>query len=124
VHKGLLTMPVRGCIGNGDLPPNMNDVAFLFAFVVLTLASARLTQLVYWDKITFPVRMWMIKKFGEEGWLTYLVHCPYCVSVWTSFGATAFGIWQLQLPWWWLVPAALAMSYLVAPVLKNIFKVE
>jgi len=102
----------------------MNDVTVFLAFVVLTLASARLTQLIYWDKITFPLRMWMIKKLGEDAWLTYLIHCPYCVSVWTSHLAVAFGILMLGLSWWWLVPGALAMSYLVAPVLKNIFKVE
>lgn len=102
----------------------MNIVTVLFAFLVLTLASARLTQLVYWDKITFPLRMWIIKKFGEEHWITYLVHCPFCVSVWTSFGFTAPAIWLLGLSWWWLAPGALAMSYLVAPVLKNLFKVD
>ncbi len=102
----------------------MNDVTVLFAFIVLTLASARLTQLVYWDKITFPFRMWSIKQFGEEHWFTYLIHCPFCVSIWTSLAAAAAGIQLLHLSWWWLVPAALAMASLVPPFLKSIVKVD
>lgn len=89
----------------------------IFAFVVLTLAGARATRLITTDKIAFLIRQWVIKRFGPEHWLTYLVHCPFCVSVWASFPAAAFGIWQTGISWWWLLPATLAMSYLIAPVL-------
>lgn len=92
----------------------------LAAFVVLTLASARATRLITEDKISFPLRQKAANKFGANNWFVYLIHCPFCTSVWVCFAATAFGILLTPVSWWWLVPGALAMSYLVAPVLKKL----
>lgn len=91
----------------------------IFAFIVLTLASARLTRLVWADKISFPIRQKLAQRLGAQHWFVYLVHCPFCVSVWTSLAMSALGIVATGLSWVWLVPAALAMSYLVAPVLRK-----
>lgn len=89
----------------------------LFAFVVLTLASAGLTRLIVKDKISFPVRSWLANRLGPKHWLVYQIHCQFCTSFWTSLAFSAFGIWQTGVSWWWLVPAAFAMRFLVAPVL-------
>lgn len=50
------------------------------------LAAKRLTRLVVQDEITRPLR----QKY--DGQLGYLLNCPYCVSVWTSFFITLLGI--------------------------------
>lgn len=93
----------------------------LGAFVLCTLAAARVTRIIVDDKISIPFRRWVVKRNGEEGWWTKLVHCPYCVSVWISVPAAAYWMAMVQLPswtWLWFPPAIFAMAYLVAPVLQ------
>lgn len=64
--------------------------------IVLILATMRVTRLVTWDKITLPVRKTIItgikikekqlwKGSGTSGWLSYLVHCVFCVGFYASF---------------------------------------
>lgn len=52
------------------------------ALVVDVAATRRLTRLVTKDEITAPVREWAWKNDRKK--LTYLVNCPYCVSVWAG----------------------------------------
>lgn len=59
---------------------NMDIVGFL---VVLGI-SARLTRLVTHDEIMQPLRT----KAGD-GWLGFLVQCPWCVGLWISVATTA-----------------------------------
>jgi hypothetical protein len=95
-------------------------VLVVFAFIVLVLASARVTRLITTDKISFPIRQKLAVKLGPQHWFVYLVHCHFCTSVWTSLAFSAYGIALLTLHanlWWWAVPAALAMSHLIAPIL-------
>lgn len=54
------------------------------------LAVARITRLVVDDKITEPMRQEVIEHSGSES-LSYLVQCPYCVSVWAGL-AVSFGL--------------------------------
>lgn len=63
-------------------------------------ATTRLTRLVVEDEITREFREWVERVTGD-GKLTYLVNCPYCVSVWAG------GVVQI-LPRWAVY--ALAMS--------------
>jgi hypothetical protein len=51
------------------------------------LATARLTRLVTTDSITDPARAWLHDH--TPPWVTYLVHCPWCVSVWLGAGVAA-----------------------------------
>lgn len=92
-------------------------LTIICAFLLLTLASARVTRLVVTDGITRPIRKYIVLKYGVDGWLTDLVHCPFCVSVWTSLVAAAFWCAFTSVSWVWYLPAVLAMSYLVAPIL-------
>ena len=52
--------------------------------IVLILATARLTRLAVWDKITLPVRVAIIKKTGAGSWLSYLAHCVFCAGFWAA----------------------------------------
>lgn len=77
---------------------------------ILALATARGTKLVVDDYITEPFRKLFIRRFGEESKLTYLVHCPYCTSIWVGGAAAVFACAVLAISWWWLVPLTLAFS--------------
>ena len=45
------------------------------------LATYRLTRLVTADKITEPLRIWVLDR---SEWAGYLVTCDWCLSIWIS----------------------------------------
>lgn len=72
------------------------NVIYLVAFVVLVLATARLTRLIYFDDLTLSLRQWIDRKFGENSFLSKMVWCPWCASVWASMltNSMALGIFN------------------------------
>jgi hypothetical protein len=89
----------------------------LGAFLLLTLGAARVTRLLCDDTITTPLRRWIVKRSGVDGWWTQLIHCPWCISVWVSVPASVYWILIAHMGWWWLPPAIPAMAFLIKPVL-------
>lgn len=69
-------------------------VIYLVAFVVLVLATARLTRLVTKDDLTLPIRLWVDRRFGENSFASRLIWCHWCVAVWISIGAS---VWPAQI---------------------------
>lgn len=57
---------------------------YLVAFVVLVLATARLTRLVTKDDITARMRLAIDRKLGENSFASRLIWCHWCVAVWVS----------------------------------------
>jgi hypothetical protein len=49
--------------------------------VVAALATYRLTRLVTADKITEPLRLWVLDR---SQWAGYLVTCDWCLSIWIA----------------------------------------
>lgn len=85
-------------------------VPLALALLVLALATARATRIVTEDIITAPIRKFFIRRLGEEHWFTYLIHCPYCASLWIGLGAGLVATLLLAVAWWWVVPLALVFS--------------
>jgi len=63
------------------------------AFVMIILASYRLTHLVVFDKITEPIRNLFLKKKEDENhevkkvpksMLGYLLTCYWCTGIWSA----------------------------------------
>lgn len=75
------------------------------------LAAARITRLITSDRITQAPRLWLLARLEPEGLAAYLVHCTWCVSVYTGLGAAAVGAWAGLWAWWWTIPVGLAYSY-------------
>lgn len=80
--------------------------------LILALAVTRASQVIVDDKISEPIRMAAIRRFGEEGLLTYLVHCLMCVSVWVGMIVAVYAWAVLDLNVWLIGPVGLAFSYL------------
>ena len=60
--------------------------------LLAVLATARLTRLVTEDKITERPRRYLAK--GAPGVLSYFIHCPWCVSIYTgSAVAVSWWLW-------------------------------
>ena len=56
-----------------------------FEFVILALATYRITRLVTRDVITEGFRNWFWKKFPPESKkLGYLITCEWCLSIWVA----------------------------------------
>lgn len=56
-------------------------------------ATARITRLVVDDEIARPFREWIQAATGDDSRLTYLVNCPYCVSVWAGAAVQVLPRW-------------------------------
>lgn len=55
----------------------------VLTLIVAALAVARLARLVAEDVIMAGFRRWVVRRNGETGPLTKLVHCaPWCLSFW------------------------------------------
>lgn len=57
--------------------------AWLLVFLAIG-ATARLTRLVTADAITEPIRDRLIRRWGEDAKLSYLITCDYCASVYIA----------------------------------------
>lgn len=54
--------------------------------LLLTLLSvARITRLVTEDRITEAPRDWLLDRLNPHGLATYLVTCPWCISIYAGF---------------------------------------
>lgn len=82
----------------------MSDALLL---VVLALGAARLTRLVNDDEILAPVRKAAVRRWGDGGWIPYLLHCRWCAGLWVSF--------LLCLAAWLLDQCSLAVAALFVP---------
>lgn len=90
----------------------------LFPFLLLVLAVARLTRLVVSDQITMPLRQWVVARDGEQGWFTFLVHCPWCAGFWVA-AVTAPLYWFFGRSPFFVIPCvALAVSQAVGLLAK------
>jgi hypothetical protein len=95
------------------------NVIYLVAFVVLVLATARLTRLIHFDDLTLSMRNWIDRRFGERSILSRIVWCPWCASVWAAIITCPFAMaglwlwaqWSLWGALWATGPLILAVSY-------------
>lgn len=89
------------------------------SLILLLLATARVTRLLSEDKITERPRLWLTRKLEGHSQLQYLIHCPWCLSMYV--GAAAAGTWALWggTMWYTIVTAALSASY-VTGFLTNV----
>lgn len=86
--------------------------------IVLIFAVARVTRLIVDDKISLPLRQWVLSKSGEDGWFFYLVNCPWCVGVWIAAGMTTVTyLWHSSI--WATVLTFLAVAQVASTILTT-----
>jgi hypothetical protein len=54
------------------------------SLVVAALAVARIARLLTEDFLTVGYRRWVVTRWGPESKMSYLVHCPWCTSIWIA----------------------------------------
>lgn len=97
---------------------------YLLLFVT-ALAAARVTRLITTDKISEPVREWIVGKLGPAHAISYLVYCRWCTGIYASAVASVCVWWGaglrhlLPVSGWFAVPAlALAFSYVIGLLVR------
>jgi hypothetical protein len=63
--------------------PAVQEVTF-FTYVLIVLASYRLTRLLTTDVILEPLREKVWKKFPISSKIGYLFTCDWCMSIWAA----------------------------------------
>jgi hypothetical protein len=54
------------------------------SLVVAVLAVARITRFLTEDFLAVGYRRWVVNRWGEDSKMSYLVHCPWCTSIWVA----------------------------------------
>lgn len=90
-----------------------------WAWLILPLGVCRAVQLVLWDRVFQRPRSWLLRRLNPQGYtmtdprrryLSYLIECPWCVSVWLGGAAVALVEWDTTREPTLAVLAALALS--------------
>ncbi|MGI5216277.1 hypothetical protein [Nocardia sp. CA-290969] len=84
----------------------------LIVTLLYLLAVVRLTRLVVFDKLVEPFRAMLVRRLRQGSRITYLVHCPWCVSMWLAAAAAPAAILAAGLSWWTLPLLVFASSHL------------
>jgi hypothetical protein len=94
------------------------DVVFPVVLILLGLfGTARVTRLISADKISKPVRVAVVNRWGPSSWLGYLLHCRWCVSMYVAPVFAAAVLWlapEIRGAWWAqtvTIGALLALTY-------------
>jgi hypothetical protein len=97
--------------------PGVEAVLLVMYTLLGLFATARLTRLISADKVSKPIRAWVVNRWGSGSWLGYLLHCRWCVSMYVAPLAAAAVIWLVpayRQSWWLptvLVGALLALTF-------------
>lgn len=74
-----------------------------WAWLILPLGATRLLQIVLWDRVLRRPRSWLMGKLNPRGlpmhdparpYFSYLLECPWCMSVWLGGGLVALVAWD------------------------------
>ena len=89
----------------------------IFSVAVGMLAVARITRLLVEDRLTVAWRQWVVKRFGADSLPSYLVHCPWCMSIWVGLVLMP---WTALYPYPWVIGLyAIPASSMVAGLLLD-----
>jgi peptidoglycan/LPS O-acetylase OafA/YrhL len=94
----------------------------IVSLIVATLTVARVTRLLVDDQLTTGYRRWVIQRWGDLSWQSYLAHCPWCTSIWVALPTMpAAVIWPNK----WVVaalavPAASLVTGLISEIIDRL----
>lgn len=94
----------------------------LLTLITAALAVTRLARLVAEDVIMLPFRRMILRRFGDEAFLTKLVHCaPWCMSMWFSVLMPVAVFWPNR---WVLGAFAIPAASMVAAIILTVVDKE
>jgi len=69
----------------------------VFDFIIISLASYRMTRLLIYDKVLNFLRDKIVNSTSEKGWIVssrYFLTCPWCAGVWMSLFITSLYLYH------------------------------
>lgn len=99
-----------------------------WAWLLLPLGVCRAVQIALVDRIFEKPRAWLLTKLNpkglpmahpDRGYLSYLLECPWCISIWVAALAVGLVAWDATRAGTMIVLAVLTLS-LLAVVLDRI----
>lgn len=85
--------------------------------VVAMIAVARITRLLVLDELLVGYRRWVVNRWGKDSKITYLVHCPWCTSIWVALVVMPPSvIWPNR---WMLAALAIPAASMIAGMLNK-----
>lgn len=85
----------------------------LTVFLLALGATARLTRAITDDYIAGWARAIPLRKWGPDHWVSYWVHCPWCVSPYVGAGVFTTAWFYSNQSWWVILSAVLTASWLI-----------
>lgn len=92
-----------------------------WAWLIVPLGVCRAVQIALHDRILAAPRSWLLRKLNPRGlpmndparpYLSYLLECPWCLSVWIGLAAVGLLLWDATRAATLAVLAGLALSLL------------
>jgi peptidoglycan/LPS O-acetylase OafA/YrhL len=89
----------------------------IIGLILGALTVARATRLLVADRLTVSWRRWVVNKLGAESLPSYLVHCPWCMSLWIAIPVMPVAV---LFPNRWVIAAlaVLPASYITGLLAK------
>lgn len=66
--------------------------------LVAAIAVSRITYFLTDDYLSSGYRRWVVNKWGDDSKMSYLVHCPWCTSIWVALVVMPMATFTI-LPW-------------------------
>lgn len=89
----------------------------IVSLIVATLTVARLTRFIIDDQLTIGFRRWTLQKWGDTSWQSYLITCPWCMSIW--IGILIMPVAALWPSIWVIAPLSVPAASMITGLLLD-----
>lgn len=83
----------------------------VLTMILAVLSVARITRLVTSDRITEAPRDWLLDRLDPHGLGTYVITCPWCISVYAGLVVAPAAHYWGDDPVFMIIALALTASY-------------
>lgn len=118
----------HGLLHSGYAALTLDLATWLAILGGLGLETGIVTTIIVEASVFDPPRHWLVKRAGKYGdpyespaaWLSELVNCPLCVSIWVAAASLALALfvldpdvalWHLMIAWLLGTPAVAALAH-------------
>lgn len=101
-----------------DSIANPTEIQCIFIALVVIFAGARWGRLLafdHWPPVQALRNFWD-RHTATSGW-NLLLHCAFCIPVWTTFGVLLWGYFTDWNTAWWLINGGMGAAYAASYVL-------
>lgn len=87
--------------------------------ILMVMSTARITRLVTTDRLTEAPRDWVLDRVDPLGLITYMLGCPWCISIWVGMTLAPITYWFGSEPWVAIPALLLTASYVTGYLARD-----